>query len=92
MTKQEEIREGIARIVLGNTEPLSLVLANKLVDYLHSQGCVLRAGRELPDKEVCVYNYFTHRWEMVSEEGMEDAGYGAFESLIKEEESEVTER
>ena len=56
MTKQEEIREGIARIGLGGINPLKNALPNEygykiaddILSYLHSQGVVIKVKRELP--------------------------------------------
>lgn len=56
MTKQQEIREGIARAIGGIIFDTGRVMdycdchlyADMLLSYLHSQGVVLKVERELP--------------------------------------------
>lgn len=62
MDKQEELREGVARIGLGGIEPLKNARPNEngyntaddILSYLHSQGVVIRVDRKLP---VCALKY-----------------------------------
>ncbi len=49
MTKQEEIREGLIEICRERTSGAGKVLAGEILDYLHSQGVVIKVDRELPD-------------------------------------------
>lgn len=50
MNKQEEIREGIARrlLMIGTGNP-DFKMAEIILEYLHSQGVVLKVERELPE-------------------------------------------
>ena len=87
MTKQEEIREGVYKQIRSDVVGHSRTsyLAEGIINYLHSQGVVIKVDRELPDNEV---------WHKVEREfeaycaGRNDmlkAGYVAVEPLIKEE-------
>lgn len=53
MPKQEEIREGIAhqQVTMPLNMPKQFVgtdLADRIIEYLHSQGVVIKVERELP--------------------------------------------
>ena len=48
MTKQEEIREGVAKYINQYSELGLEVCAGMIMDYLHSQGVVIKVERELP--------------------------------------------
>ena len=56
MTKQEEIREGILKIIhfynRGTTDANDAQLRDKLISYLHSQGVVIKVDRELPENPI----------------------------------------
>jgi len=89
MTKQEEIREGIAIILesAGASKKWTL----NILEFLRSQGVVIKVDRELPDKNANNTWYDDDLgeagkigWEL----GVEDmlkAGYVAIEPLIKEQ-------
>jgi len=89
MTKREEIREGIKRIVAvweesdGNT---TRGIDDRILEYLHSQGVVIKVERELKMPE-----YWAGEWyidengnKQTLEDAVGDAGYVAVEPLIKE--------
>ena len=81
MTRQE-IREGIASIVMGDN-PLGLVVSDRVLNYLHSQGVVIKVDRELPNDAI----YRPPKQEEAYCEGRDtviQAGYTAWEPLIKE--------
>ncbi len=91
MTKQEEIREGIFRIILDNcwtseSEEASIFgAALRIVDYLHSQGVMLKRESELPDN-VCENDDgrdLTTGYKLAQEDMLE-AGYVAVKPLIEE--------
>ncbi len=71
MNKQEEIREGVARNIAGPLLDweLTLKIADQVLQYLHSQGVVIKVERE-------IYEGYQ---EAVR------AGYVAVEPLIEEE-------
>jgi len=54
MATREEIREGIYQIIKGNCQSSSGWVGNKaytmdlIMNYLHSQGVVIKVDRELP--------------------------------------------
>ncbi len=92
MTKQEEIREGIDRIIqhwnpCASTStdwtPLhgGLTVGQDLVNYLHSQGVVIKVDRELPEPvgvEILV-GAIIH----ATQQDMLKAGYVAVEPLVR---------
>jgi len=91
MTKQEEIREGMAKELrihhykfpysYGDSDIMRKATedtTNLILKYLHSQGVVLKADKELT---------YSVEDSYISPEVMEaikKAGYGYMESLIKE--------
>ena len=85
MTKQEEIREGVYKIIFNNFGQRPEMLKARLLEYLHSQGVVVKVDRELPqywfDRGV---NGYTERHYMAVgiKECVEEAGYVAVEPLI----------
>ena len=94
-TKQEGIREGIKDIFsgwgIGNWD-IDHSAIDDLLNYLDSQGVVLKVERELPDEDTsdikqllgvedeynCLFYYFK------AQETMLKAGYTAVEPLVKE--------
>ena len=46
MTKQEEIRDGVEYAIMTNRPYLAKEIAGKVIDYLHSQGVVIKVGDE----------------------------------------------
>ena len=72
MTKQEEIREGIAKIEVGNLWDMEDNRigalceigkdgASRVIDYLHSQGVVIQVERELPEIPKFEYDHPQYR-------------------------------
>ena len=55
MTKQEEIREGVYKQIRSDVVGHSRTsyLAEGIINYLHSQGVVIKVDRELPKCECC---------------------------------------
>ncbi len=83
MSKQEEIREGLielARLAILNQDPPSR-LAKEIIEYLHSEGCVLKVERELPSYRNAVNKSYNDY--MLGREDMLKAGYVAVEPLIE---------
>lgn len=88
MTKREKIREGIARRL--PTPAPDWVLADILIEYLHSQGVVIKVESELPKQDIYVSPAFGATVEQESKMGGYDeaqqnmlkAGYVAVEPLI----------
>jgi len=87
MTKQEEIREGIAREYMAATgmeyregDGKRSIFVDQILAYLHSQGCVLKVERELPSYRNAVNKSYNDY--MLGQEDMLKAGFGAFEPLI----------
>ena len=99
MTKQEEIREGM-HLILCDGEPNIIgepcphcKHAKELLDYLHSQGVVIKVDRELPTNFYHVaeggdFEQQAKRREFIAGERMKvcmtNAGYAAVEPLVKE--------
>lgn len=98
MTKQEEIREGIGKIVSDTVKLHSIRAGNQAVfvytgdkplqdlilEYLHSQGVVIKVDKEFPES-LTVYGYGEEKYlRMVSPQELKEAGYVAVEPLIKE--------
>ena len=87
MTKQEEIREGIAKIVkiCANKPDVYTpeMCAIDLAEYLHSERCRLEVDRELPN----TFDYKMVRIELPGylEEFLKESGYVAVEPIIEEE-------
>ena len=93
MTKREEIREGVAQLVVevGKPNRHSYAVADGMIRYLHSQGVVIKVERELPE-----YAPFPERNPKpiegaafllgmdIGREDMLGVGYVAIEPLIKE--------
>lgn len=84
MTKQEEIREGM--ILITKSRPM----AYQLLQYLHSEGMVIKVEGELPEqpsdellKGMAEENLLRSIWYMGTQDILK-AGYVAVESLIKE--------
>ena len=89
MSKQSEIRDGIRRDLtfavedteyweIGNHFALKGKAITKLLDYLHSKGCVLKVDRESPEDW---YNDGGNKL-MIKEE-LAKAGYVATESIVE---------
>jgi len=81
MDKRTEIRKGIAIILKSvHRSPASEGWELNILEYLHSQGAVLKVKRELPsvfdNNEDCI-SAIEYRKKL--------AGYGFFEPLIEEE-------
>ena len=91
MTKQEEIREGIKEILLPSgkesviTPYMSGIVSQLIMEYLHSQGVVIKVERELPDcpgRVVADPEHLMLYKQM--QEGFIKAGYAiAVEPLVK---------
>ena len=90
MTKQEEIREGLrAKLFeLGVTNKGFVI--RQILEYLHSQGVVLKVDRELPFP-MCTVRMNDPRYQdgamIHAQKLMLEAGYVAVEPLIKPESS-----
>ena len=83
MSKQEQIKEGIEHVITVNHPYIASEIADKVIEYLDSQGVVIKGDRELPA--------YTPRDESnnlvrlgfgMARRDMLEAGYGAFESII----------
>jgi len=92
MTKQEEIRGGIEKIrreALGND--CSGYLTDAILNYLHSQGVVIKVERELPilaKWQIELHYPWLKEYQIIAAkqaEFMFNTGYVAVEPLIKEE-------
>lgn len=89
LTKREEIREGIAWLLLDQSKKhLNEVVpdirktifwnhAGVIMHNLHSQGCVLKVDRELPKPK-------DPKYLMWQKDEIVDAGYVAIEPLIEQ--------
>lgn len=93
MTKQEEIREGMEKLVseaywYEGKRNIVVDIAKKMLLYLHSQGVVLKVDRELPETWRVTYSdppTPNKAYEYGQSDGKQDmlkAGYVAVESLI----------
>ena len=60
MTKREEIREGVEHTITINRPYVAGDIADRVLAYLHSKGCVLKVDRGLPPN--CVIEESTGRW------------------------------
>uniref|UniRef100_A0A6M3LRP6 Uncharacterized protein n=1 Tax=viral metagenome TaxID=1070528 RepID=A0A6M3LRP6_9ZZZZ len=86
MTKQDKIRECIEMILQIAPVPLDDVgnVASTLLDYLRSQGVVIKVDRELPETpRGDPYDDYCNGY-IQAQEDMLEAGYVATESLIEE--------
>ena len=101
MTKQEKIREGIKDMLsgwgIGNWD-IDHSAIDDLLNYLHSQGAVLKVDRKLPINPIKITHYLglsmeeadTRQLEQdcfvqVIQDQMFKAGYVTVEPLIGEE-------
>ena len=80
MTKQEKMREGIAKLI--NDAPATLSnedLAFRIMGYEDSEGVVIKVNKELPD-----ISYYSAYPEIIedTQKDMLKAGYVAVESLV----------
>ena len=83
-TKQEEIREGVKRLVEWAVETSKPDRAIKdIIQYLHSQGVVLKVERKLP-KNDWTNEDMKRAWD-IAQKFMLKAGYVAVEPLFEEE-------
>ena len=97
MTKQKEIREGMAGIIRsGVCQDFAGVdigtTPQDIMEYLHSQGCVLKVDRELPLIDTWYDKIDDKDWtrELIYQDGQikgrnDKAGYVAVEPLIEED-------
>jgi len=94
MTKQEEIREGIRRLIDGcynarNPDYPKLIafqpmkFLNEIMPYLHSQGVVIKVDGELPSSPF-IEESGDNNGFIVGRDFMLRAGYTAVIPLIKE--------
>ena len=97
MTKREEIREGIIRLmsecysrgISGRESPVfkPQKFLKELIPYLHSAGCVLKVERELPNvpqAEIApMYDKVFREGINAGQYNMRKAGYVAVESLVE---------
>ena len=85
MTKQEEIREGIKKVISvyfgldALQEPFLNELPDSMIKYLHSQGLVIKVDGELPGTFLSEAG---HAFEKVVQQEMIGAGYTLTEELI----------
>ena len=85
MTKQEEIREGIAsyiRLYNGTSTTASEFTSKAILEYLHSQGVVLKVDKELPIVPLTAHCMGAYRRAQAD---MVDDGFTAVEPLIEAE-------
>ena len=96
MTKQEEIREGIAsyiRLYNGTSTTASEFTSKAILEYLHSQGVVLKVDKELPINpyrfnvhlDAGIYDGLYREKYFEAQQGMVNAGFTAVEPLIEAE-------
>lgn len=94
MIKQEEIREGIAIQSYGThvgevDNRKHYELADKVIQFLHSQGVVLKVEGELPEMKDIILGATWEEQRNVSysqsQQDMLKAGYEATEPLIEED-------
>jgi len=96
MNKQEEIREGVYQIVMPDRKhPLAYQWKNlyygqvdKILSYLHSQGCVLlKENQELPNPVMDIHLWRDYSPDMAYEKGLQDMLKADFKAVepIKEE-------
>ena len=93
MTRQEKIRGGIAKVLHAEDNPFPFKptweeeiekdywywYADKLIQYLDSQGVVLKVEKELPTGVIC---FLDDRYSKYEFQGvLEEHGYVAVESL-----------
>ena len=100
MTKQEEIREELARRLairddkgFLNHRTHKYIITDEQYEFtdrilrgLHSQGVVIKIDRELPLQVACIK---CHKLFDLSNEGLGRAGYVAVEPLIKSHEKVI---
>jgi len=88
MIKQEEVREGIEEILKDHFFPYTSA-TEEIIEYLHSQGVVIKVDRELP-KRTWYKDWGGESGEDSYKLALEDmAGYVAVEPLIKEQKNEM---
>ncbi len=87
MTKQEEVRDGLQKIVDGYDSTLPIdkpcphcEVVIKILNYLHSKGVVIKVDRELPPAPWAVYRIDEIAGK--TQQSMLKAGYVAVEELI----------
>ena len=90
MSKQEEIREGIAKYIrlhYDASTASSEITASVLMKYLDEQGVVIEVNRELPEYVIGI-NTTSESSKMLAEEVQRDmleAGYVVVESLVEDD-------
>ena len=89
MTKQEEIREYIYILIeeaIGSIRPEHHpnIVTHRIIQYLHSQGVVIKVDGELPfvtsDYTPSAHGVYVR----INKEALNEQGYVAVENLIKE--------
>ena len=93
MTKQEEIREGVEKFVseaywYEGKKNVVESITNELLQYLHSQGVVLKVKRDLPECPYIKTRYPERKAWGWSRNALLDAGYVAVIPLIEDIKSE----
>jgi len=77
MTRQEKIREGVARIGLGGINPLKNArpneygykIADEILQYLHSQDIVIKVDNNTTDFIKCPCDDCTATYKLIDEWG-----------------------
>ena len=85
MTEKEEIRKGMKKLQLQTFDGITYYLTNSsimtILDYLKSEGLVIRVERELPEPPPRCYP--VHIDWRDGQRAMLEAGCGFFEPLIR---------
>ena len=89
MTKQEEIKKGLTDLVFCEDGSTLEEFTDKILNYLHFKGCVIKVDREMPE----LPDYWLldkGGWycdangnKRTLEDDLGDVGYAAVESLIE---------
>ncbi len=86
MATREEIREGIFKVLFPYSNADHYTgdgTVQKVLDYLHSEGVVIKVDRELPE-DLDVWKETRRGGYFIGSEALEEAGYVAVEPLIEE--------
>ena len=99
MTKQEEIREGVEKLVskaywYEGKKNVVVSITKEIISYLADNNCVLKVDRELPETLIDELEYgdatcADFRWGVSAcQKDMLDNNWRCVESLIKEEKAD----
>ena len=82
MTKQEEIKKGLTDLVFCEDGSTLEEFTDKILNYLHSKGCVIKVERKLPSVDNHVYGLLNEQGR-AAQRSMIKAGYVAVAPLIE---------